>query len=113
MIDLINHVPDRIAEAEYGEEGGIYTRFSLHYTDAFFTCSWWVVLQYRFSVFVVVAQEGSFSVMVFGRATKNFYTCSCSSSNAAGFCMLFCYFGDLSGMLEYHAIEYILCSAFT
>ena len=71
------------------------------------------LVQYRFSVFVVVAQEGSFSVMVFGRATKNFYTCSCSSSNAAGFCMLFCYFGYLSGMLEYHAIGRILCSAFT
>ena len=36
-----------------------------------------------------------------------------SSSNAAGFCMLFCYLGDLSGMLEYHAIGDILCSAFT
>ena len=36
-----------------------------------------------------------------------------SSSNAAGFCMLFCYFGYLSGMLEYHAIGRILCSAFT
>ena len=35
MMDWINHVPDRIAEAEYGEEGGIYTRFSLHYTEAF------------------------------------------------------------------------------
>ena len=62
MIDRINHVPDRIAEAEYGEEGGIYTRFSLYYTDAFFTCSWWVVLQCRLSVFAVVAQDRSFNV---------------------------------------------------
>ena len=75
------------------------------------------LVQYRFSVFVVVAQEVSSNVMVFGRVTKIFTRvrgrrCN-SSSNAAGFCMLFCYFGYLSGMLEYHAIGRILCSAFT
>ena len=30
------------------------------------------LVQYRFSVFVVVAQEGSSNVMVFGRVTKKF-----------------------------------------
>ena len=32
-----------------------------------------MVRQYRFSVFVMAAQEGSFNVMVFGRATQNFF----------------------------------------
>ena len=45
----------------------------VHYTNAIFTCSWWMVRQYRFSVFVMAAQEGSFNVMVFGRATQIFF----------------------------------------
>ena len=35
-----------------------------------FTCSWWVVSQDRFGVFVVVEKEGKFSVMVVGRGTQ-------------------------------------------
>ena len=31
------------------------------------------LVQYRFSVFVVVAQEGSSNVMVFGRVTKHVF----------------------------------------
>ena len=57
--------------------------------------------------------RGEFQCYGVWSCNENFYTCSCSSSNAAGFCMLFCYFGDLSGMMEYHAIGCILCSAFT
>ena len=75
------------------------------------------LVQYRFSVFVVVAQRGVSMLWCLVVQQKNFprvrgRRCN-SSSNAAGFCKLFCYFGDLSGMLAYHAIGYILCSAFT
>ena len=46
----------------------VWSRYLMQQCD--FTCSWWVVLQDRFSVFVVEAQEGKFSVMVVGRGTK-------------------------------------------
>ena len=71
------------------------------------------LVQYRFSVFVVVAQERSFNVMVFRRATED-VTCSWSSLkllelNAVGLRMLFCCFGDLNAMLQYHVIGNFLC----
>ena len=47
----------------------VWSRYLMQQCD--FTCSWWVVLQDRFSVFVVEAQEGKFSVTVVGRGTKN------------------------------------------
>ena len=117
MIDWINHVPDRIAEAEYGEEGGVHTRFSLHYTKAFFTCSWWVVLQYRLSVFVVVAQDRSFNVWCLVVQHRRFHVfvvvVATSVTCRVGFRMLLCYFGvhfgDPHTMVPYHAIGYFLC----
>ena len=113
MIDWINHVPDRIAEAEYGEEGGVYTRLSLHYTKALFTCSWWVVLQCRLSVFVVVAQDRSFNVWCLVVQHRRFHVfvvvVATSVTCRVGFRMLFCCFGDLHTVLPYHTIGHFLC----
>ena len=67
MMDWINHVPDRIAEAEYGEEGGIYNRFSLYYTGAFFVVGGATV---QIQCICGGSARPELQCLVFGRATQ-------------------------------------------
>ena len=69
MIDWINHVPGRIAEAEYGEEGGIYT-----FQPALHRCVFYLLVMSGATVQIQCICGGSarpeLQCLVFGRATQ-------------------------------------------